>query len=82
MDVSKQIDIMIFERFALNATNVDAVTPWKKTEVDKDRPMAEGESFIEEVKKEDGSHLIMLLYPWEMPLQLCQRRFDNNEPST
>lgn len=32
-----------------------------------------GASFFEEVKKEDGSHLIMLRDPWGMPLQLCQR---------
>lgn len=33
----------------------------------------QGASFFEEVKKEDGSHLIMLRDPWGMPLQLCQR---------
>lgn len=32
-----------------------------------------GASFIEEVKKEDGSHLVMLRGPWGLPLQLCQR---------
>ncbi len=29
--------------------------------------------FVEEVKKEDGTHLIMLRDPFGMPLQLCQR---------
>lgn len=33
----------------------------------------QGATFFEEVKKEDGSHLIMLRDPWGMPLQLCQR---------
>lgn len=33
----------------------------------------EGAVFVEEVNKEDGSHLIMLRDPWGMPLQLCQR---------
>lgn len=32
-----------------------------------------GASFVEEVKKEDGSHLVMLRDPWGLPLQLCQR---------
>jgi len=40
---------------------------------DKDRLVNEGASFVEEVKKDDGSHLIMLRDPWGMPLQLCQR---------
>ncbi|HZJ19425.1 MAG TPA: VOC family protein [Pricia sp.] len=45
----------------------------ENAEKDKDRLMAEGATFIEEVKKEDGSHLIMLRDPWGMPLQLCER---------
>lgn len=42
---------------------------------DKDRFRLEskGATFVEEVRKEDGSHLIMLRDPWGMPLQLCQR---------
>ncbi|HEA20280.1 MAG TPA: VOC family protein [Pricia antarctica] len=122
---------MIFEHFALNVPNVDALVTWytkfvglhvvkaqseppfmtfladasnrvilelyhrpeeaitdfakqhfltfhlafvsENAEVDKDRLMAEGAMFVEEVRKEDGSHLIMLRDPWGMPLQLCQR---------
>lgn len=45
----------------------------ENAEVDKDRLMAEGATFVEEVRKVDGSHLIMLRDPWGMPLQLCQR---------
>ncbi|MBM1105576.1 VOC family protein [Aurantibacter crassamenti] len=33
----------------------------------------QGASFFEEVKKADGSHLVMMRDPWGMPLQLCQR---------
>ncbi len=40
---------------------------------DKIRLEKQGASFFEEVKKEDGSHLVMLRDPWGMPLQLCQR---------
>ena len=40
---------------------------------DRIRLEGKGASFAEEVKKEDGSHLIMLRDPWGMPLQLCQR---------
>jgi catechol-2,3-dioxygenase len=40
---------------------------------DSDRLQAHGASLIEEVRKEDGSHLIMLRDPWGMPLQLCER---------
>jgi len=122
---------MIFEHFALNVTDVDAVVAWytefvglkvvnaqieppfmtfladssgrvilelyhrpdeditdftqqhfltfhlafvsEHAEDDKDRLMGEGATFVEEVHKEDGSHLIMLRDPWGMPLQLCQR---------
>lgn len=33
----------------------------------------EGAMFFEEVKTDDGSHLIMLRDPWGIPLQLCKR---------
>jgi len=42
-------------------------------EADKDRLLGVGASFVEEVKKEDGSLLVMLRDPWGLPLQLCQR---------
>ncbi len=45
----------------------------ENAEGDKDRLITEGATWVEEVKKEDGSHLIMLRDPWGMPLQLCQR---------
>jgi catechol 2,3-dioxygenase-like lactoylglutathione lyase family enzyme len=45
----------------------------KHAGADKHRLMAEGASFCEEVRKEDGSHLVMLRDPWGIPLQLCQR---------
>jgi len=45
----------------------------ENAEADKNRLMAEDATFVEEVNKEDGSHLIMLRDPWGMPLQLCQR---------
>ncbi|RAJ11556.1 VOC family protein [Arenibacter echinorum] len=40
---------------------------------DKIRLLDKGASFVEEITKEDGSHLVMLRDPWGMPLQLCQR---------
>lgn len=45
----------------------------ENAEKDRLRLEKEGASFVEEVEKEDGSHLIMLRDPWGMPLQLCQR---------
>ena len=42
-------------------------------EADKQRLMTEGATFVEEVKREDGTHLVMLRDPWGMPLQLCER---------
>ncbi|MDL5511311.1 VOC family protein [Arenibacter sp. M-2] len=42
-------------------------------EKDKIRLLEKGASFIEEIRKEDGSHLVMLRDPWGMPLQLCHR---------
>lgn len=33
-----------------------------------------GATFVEEVRKQDGSHLVMLRDPWGLPLQLCERR--------
>ncbi|TKD66495.1 VOC family protein [Flavobacterium sp. ASW18X] len=40
---------------------------------DKERLQKVGCSFIEEAKKDDGTHLVMLRDPWGLPLQLCQR---------
>ena len=45
----------------------------ENSESDKDRLVAHGASYVEEVLKDDGSHLIMLRDPWGMPLQICQR---------
>lgn len=46
----------------------------ENAERDRVRLMEQGASFVEEVKKEDGSLLIMLRDPWGLPLQLCQRK--------
>jgi catechol-2,3-dioxygenase len=122
---------MIFEHFALNVNNVDAVVKWyvahlglkvtsqqkelpfmtfladsggrvvlelyqrpdammtnftgqhqltfhvafvsENAQKDSDRLQAVGAAFVEEARKEDGSHLVMLRDPWGMPLQLCER---------
>ena len=40
---------------------------------DKRRLLDKGASFVEEITKGDGSHLVMLRDPWGMPLQLCHR---------
>ena len=45
----------------------------ENAERDKARLLEQGALFVEEVKKEDGSLLVMLRDPWGMPLQLCQR---------
>lgn len=45
----------------------------KNAEKDKIRLLAKGASFVEEIKKADGSHLVMLRDPWGLPLQLCHR---------
>ncbi len=45
----------------------------ENAELDRERLEAQGALFVEEVRKEDGSHLVMLRDPWGMPLQLCQR---------
>ncbi len=122
---------MVFEHFALNVANVEAVSTWYCThlglsitsqqkdkpymtfladgsgrvimefysrndapmqefaqvhpltfhvafvsedaETDKKRLQTAGAHFVEDIHKEDGSHLVMLRDPWGMPLQLCQR---------
>ena len=42
-------------------------------EKDKIRLVANDATFVEEIYKDDGSHLVMLRDPWGMPLQFCQR---------
>jgi catechol-2,3-dioxygenase len=45
----------------------------QNAEKDKTRLLDNGASYVEEITKEDGSHLVMLRDPWGMPLQLCHR---------
>ena len=45
----------------------------QNAEKDKIRLMDKGASFVEEIKKVDGSYLVMLRDPWGMPLQICHR---------
>lgn len=40
---------------------------------DRDRLEKQGAVYVEEIKKEDGTHIVMLRDPFGMPLQLCQR---------
>lgn len=42
-------------------------------EVDRERLVAAGAVFVEEIRTTDGSHLVMLRDPWGLPLQLCRR---------
>ncbi|MEA1786499.1 VOC family protein [Arenibacter sp. GZD96] len=45
----------------------------EKAQADSHRLQQQGATFFEEIRKEDGSCLVMLRDPWGMPLQLCQR---------
>jgi glyoxylase I family protein len=45
----------------------------ERAQNDRERLEKQGAVFVEEVKKEDGTHIIMLRDPFGMPLQLCQR---------
>tara|TARA_R110002167_G_scaffold163242_37_gene360082 strand:+ start:756 stop:1136 length:381 start_codon:yes stop_codon:yes gene_type:complete len=45
----------------------------QNAEEDKQRLLAQGATYFEEVNTDDGSHLVMLRDPWGIPLQLCQR---------
>lgn len=44
-----------------------------RAQYDRERLEKQGAVFVEEVKKEDGTHIIMLRDPFGMPLQLCER---------
>lgn len=39
----------------------------------KEKLVAAGASVVEELKLDDGSHLVMLRDPWGVPFQLCKR---------
>jgi hypothetical protein len=39
----------------------------------RDKLISAGAAFVEEIKMDDGSHLIMLRDPFGIPLQLCKR---------
>jgi glyoxylase I family protein len=40
---------------------------------DKDRLMKAGASLADEIRLDDGSHLVMLRDPWGLAIQLCKR---------
>jgi len=40
---------------------------------DRARLEAAGASYVEEVRLDDGTHLVMLRDPWGFPVQLCKR---------
>jgi catechol 2,3-dioxygenase-like lactoylglutathione lyase family enzyme len=42
-------------------------------ETDKQRLLTAGAKFVEEVRPDEGSHLIMMRDPWGVPIQLCKR---------
>lgn len=80
-DSAGRVVLELYSRDDAPKRNFDAEHPLtfhvafvsKDAEKDKERLMAQGASFFEEVHKPDGSHLVMLRDPWGMPLQLCQR---------
>lgn len=45
----------------------------ENAQADRERLVQQGAVYVEEVKKQDGTHIIMLRDPFGMPLQLCQR---------
>ncbi|SRR6056297_430424 len=45
----------------------------ENSQSDRERLEKQGALFVEEIKKEDGTHIVMLRDPFGMPLQLCQR---------
>lgn len=45
----------------------------ENAQLDRERLEKQGAAFVEEIKKEDGTHIVMLRDPFGMPLQLCQR---------
>jgi catechol 2,3-dioxygenase-like lactoylglutathione lyase family enzyme len=40
---------------------------------ERDRLIDTGAGLVEEIHADDGSHLVMLRDPWQVPLQLCRR---------
>lgn len=45
----------------------------ENAQADRERLEALGAVYVDEVLKQDGTHIIMLRDPFGMPLQLCQR---------
>lgn len=80
-DSSNRVILEIYHRSDEMMTNFETQHPLtfhlafvsENAQSDRERLEDEGASYVEEVRKADGSHLIMLRDPWGMPLQLCQR---------
>ena len=45
----------------------------KNAQKDRERLEKQGALFVEEIVKDDGTHIVMLRDPFGMPLQFCQR---------
>ncbi len=80
-DSGGRVFLELYQRTDATMTNFNMQHPLtfhvafvsENAQMDADRLIAQGASFVEEVHKEDGSHLVMLRDPWGMPLQLCER---------
>lgn len=80
-DSSGRVMLELYHRPDASVTNFSSQHPLvfhvdfvsENASDDSYRLQQKGAIFFEEIKKADGSHLIMLRDPWGMPLQLCQR---------
>lgn len=80
-DSSGRVVLEIYHRSDEKITNFSQQHPLtfhvafvsENAQEDRERLEKVGASFFEEVRIDDGSHLVMLRDPWGMPLQLCQR---------
>jgi catechol-2,3-dioxygenase len=80
-DSSKRVFLELYHRPDKENTDFSSQHPLTfhmafvstNAEFDTTRLISQGATFVDEVKKADGSHLVMLRDPWGLPLQLCQR---------
>ncbi len=73
MELYQRVDAMMTNFTTQHQLTFHVAFVSENAQKDRDRLEVEGANFIEEVRKEDGSHLVMLRDPWGMPLQLCER---------
>ncbi|MEO9510879.1 MAG: VOC family protein [Flavobacteriaceae bacterium] len=73
LELYQKPDLQIIDFSKIHQLTFHMAFVSENSQKDRERLEQEGASYVEEVRKADGGHLVMMRDPWGMPLQLCER---------